>query len=264
MQTTFYDSLQSLQQNLQNLKSQATFSDPELSSKFSALMDSLMSFAEESNTHVSEVVISTPATTQPVEVLTTSEHLDTKVTAAQASLVNSSVAGSTATSTLILNDPYQSEIYKPTPLELSRQTGRTFNEANDLISAASNYGHDYRNWAEIMASDDPVSTLRAANNEVYNSDLKHTPYARSEQYIAEKDVVAANGNFAIVEGQNGYKRLMLVAKDGLILTQAGTHEDQIRSNIERFGFNPSELAPLIAKVEQFDNVLAEEIRRALG
>jgi len=57
---------------------------------------------------------------------------------------------------------------------------------------------------------------------------------------------------------------MLVAKDGLMLTQAGTHEDQIRANIERFGFNASELAPLIAKVEQFDDVLAEEMRRALG
>jgi len=109
-----------------------------------------------------------------------------------------------------------------------------------------------------------VSSLRKANNAVYNSDLNHSPYARSDQYISEKDVVAANGNFAIIEGQNGYKRLMLVAKDGLMLTQAGTHEDQIKANIERFGFNSSELAPLIAKVEQFDDVLAEEMRRALG
>ena len=264
MQTTFYDSLQGLQQSLQNLKSQANFSDPELSNKFSALVDSLMSFAEESTTSVNEVATSTPVAVQPKEVRTTSDHLSNKVTVASAPVVTKSISQAASSSSLLLDDPYQSEPYKPTPLEFSRQTGLSYNKASDLISAASSYGHDYRNWAGIMSSGDPVSALRKANNAVYNSDLNHTPYARSEQYMPEKDVVAANGNFAIVEGQNGYKRLMLVAKDGLMLTQAGTHEDQIRANIERFGFNASEIAPLIAKVEQFDDVLAEEMRRALG
>jgi hypothetical protein len=264
MQTTFYDSLQGLQQSLQNLKSQANFSDPELSNKFSALVDSLMSFAEESTTSVNEVATSTPVAVQPEEVRTTSDHLSNKVTVASAPIANKLVHQSAGTSSFLLNDPYQSEPFKPTDFEFSQQSGLSLSESSRLISAASSYGHDYRNWAGIMSSGDPVSALRKANNAVYNSDLNHTPYARSEQYMPEKDVVAANGNFAIVEGQNGYKRLMLVAKDGLMLTQAGTHEDQIRANIERFGFNASEIAPLIAKVEQFDDVLAEEMRRALG
>lgn len=264
MQTTFYDSLQGLQQSLQNLKSQANFSDPELSNKFSALMDSLMSFAEENSTTASEGATSNSVNIQPKEVRTTSAHFGSGSTITPTPIANNLVQQTAGTSSLLLDDPYQSEPYKPTPLEFSRQTGLSFNKASDLISAASSYGHDYRNWAQIMSSGDPVSALRKANNAVYNSDLNHTPYARSEQYMPEKDVVAANGNFAIVEGQNGYKRLMLVAKDGLMLTQAGTHEDQIRANIERFGFNASELAPLIAKVEQFDDVLAEEMRRALG
>ena len=264
MQTTFYDSLQGLQQSLQNLKTQANFSDPELSNKFSALMDSLMSFAEENSTNVSEVATSNPVDIQPEEVRTTSAHFGSDITVTPTPIANNLVQQTAGTSSLLLNDPYQSEPHKPTPLEFSRQTGLSFNKSSDLITAASSYGHDYRNWEQIMASADPVSSLRKANNAVYNSDLNHSPYARSDQYISEKDVVAANGNFAIIEGQNGYKRLMLVAKDGLMLTQAGTHEDQIKANIERFGFNSSELAPLIAKVEQFDDVLAEEMRRALG
>ena len=56
---------------------------------------------------------------------------------------------------------------------------------------------------------------------------------------------------------------MLVAKDGLMPTQAGTHKDQIRTNVYRFRFSYLDLAPLIAKVEQFDDILAAEIRRAL-
>ncbi len=58
-------------------------------------------------------------------------------------------------------------------------------------------------------------------------------------------------------------RLVLVGKDGLMPTQAGTHRDQIRTNIDRFRFSYLELAPLIAKVEQFDDILAAEMRRAL-
>ena len=264
MQATFYDNLQVLQKSLQNLKSQATFSDPELGNKFSALVDSLMSFAEDNSTSVSESATSTPVDVQSESVHTTSAHLESKGKIAPTPIPNNLVHKTAGTSSLLLNDPYQSEPFKPTDLEFSQQSGLSLSESSRLISAASSYGQDYRNWAEIMASGDPVSSLKKANNAVYNSDLNHTPYARSEQYISEDDVVAANGNFAIVGGENGYNRLMLVSKDGLMLTQAGTHEDQIKSNIERFGFDASQLAPLIAKVEQFDDVLAEEMRRVLG
>lgn len=263
MQTTIYDNLKGLQQSLQNLKSQTNFADPDLSNKFSVLVESFMSFAEETaaSSNSQEATINTAEETS--SSVSASEHFQQR-SVVSTDPVNTVTAERSVSSSLVLTDPFASEPFRPTPLEFSRKVEIQFEEAASLISGASSYGHDYRNWSEIMASSDPVGSLRKANSEVYNSNLDHTPYARSEQYIEQKDVIAANGNFAVVDGHNGYKRLMLVAKDGLMLTQAGTHEDQIRTNIDRFGFNSSELTPLIAKVEQFDEVLAEEMRRALG
>lgn len=66
-----------------------------------------------------------------------------------------------------------------------------------------------------------------------------------------------------MDGRNGYIRLILVAKDVLMHTQAATNEDQIRTNFNRHCFSYLDLKPLIAKVEQFDDTLAAEMRRAL-
>ena len=266
METQLLNSINNLQQQLNQMKFSSTFESTKISNKFSELLETFSDFTE--------LTLQSSQNNSPREVIEDEKRFQTTASAINnnvpinpiseksGTLLASQNLGQTyqhKSNSLLLDDPYSSRDDRPTAKEFSELTGISNSKASSLISAAVEYGHDYRNWSKIMTSSDPVKSLRDANNAVYNSDVDHSPYARSEQYLEPNEVAAVSGNFALVEG-----RLMKVAKDGLLLTQAGTHEDQIRSNIERFGFNSSELAPLIAKVEKFDNVLAEEMRRALG
>lgn len=268
MQTTFYDSLQGLQQSLQNLKSQANFSDPELSSKFSDLVDSLMSFAEESTTSVNEVATNTPVAVQPEEVRTTSDHFSNKVTVASAPVVNTSVNQMAQLDVEIsnvdaleeswmqsqhmsINESYlttslkYSRDHKPTVKELMDATGLEFNEAGALIGVGAAGHNDMRDWSKIMSASDPAGALRIANGQLFN-DVEWMPYTPDKGTISEDSIIAKTDNYTLATDRFGTERLFITDGKGRKLTEATFNPDLMRHRSSLYGIDPNNLANLNA------------------
>jgi len=266
MQTELVNTVKSVQQNLMNLSNSYAFEDEELKLKFSELLKSFEAFSESTasvNTQIDPPEFVSQDSPNNTPFKTTTEVITTSLENNIEKVVNE-IKPHSLTTNLLLNDPYASILERPNVYELTEATGLSGREASSLISAGLNNGHDYRNWREIMLSSDPVASIRQANNLLYNSDLVHTPNASAEQYIQNKKVLATNGNFALIEETNGRARLMLTAKDGLMLEPAGTFHEQIARRIDRYGFEKSDLLPLIAKVEQVDSGLSEQLRILLS
>jgi len=163
----------------------------------------------------------------------------------------------------------ESRAHKPTVKELMDATGLEFHDAGSMIGVGAAGHADYRDWQKIMSSSDPAAALSTANGQLFSGAVEWDPYGSNANVLDPARVVAKSGSYALYRSSNssggdGYVTLQMLDGNDRRLTQAGVTGDQIRVNIERFGLNASELAPLIAKVEQFDNVLAEEMRRALG
>ena len=267
--------LQTIQTSLLEIQKNAEFNDPYLGEKFSAIIDEFLKLANISQSMSNETAseqqeaMGNNSSVDPMQVdqvnkvnelnISTNEMIDklSDTPVMKKVIIDNSTS-------FILNDPYASRKFRPTPDAFAKVTDISPPEAFSLIQAAISSGRDFRNWEKIMSSVDPVASLRRANNEVYNSNLNHSLNEPDKNYIGSRDVVARSGNFAVISNDKGYQRLMLVAKDGLMLDEAGPNGNTIVEKSQRFGFDVNELKAIIPIMRQNNASLALQIEKALS
>lgn len=154
---------------------------------------------------------------------------------------------------------------KPTVREFRERTGLSFRDAASLIGVGAMGYADHRDWAKIMSSSDPVSAVRQANDQLFNSaDVDWAPHSTAANLVNETRIIAKSGNFAVYECEDKEITLQLIDARGRHLSQAGTTAEQIAKHAWIFGQDTSELTPLLPSLRNVSARLAYEVEAALG
>ena len=140
-----------------------------------------------------------------------------------------------------------SQAHRPNVKEFMDRSGAPFLDASELIYGVVGSNTDVRDWAAIMASQDPISAARQATGQMYGrTDI--TPRTDAT-YMGEADTVAKDGNFAVrllkdEDDQVLDQGLKLIDAQGLLLRDAGSNPETIARNAWLFGFDTQPLAKL--------------------
>ena len=140
-----------------------------------------------------------------------------------------------------------SQAHRPNVKEFMDRSGAPFLDASELIYGVVGSNTDVRDWASIMASQDPISAARQATGQMYGrTDI--TPRTDAH-YMGASDTLAREGNFAVrllKDELNQVKDqgLKLIDAQGLLLRDAGSSPETIVRNAWLFGFDTQPLAKL--------------------
>jgi hypothetical protein len=146
----------------------------------------------------------------------------------------------------------------PNIAEFMERTGVDFKTAAFFLGGAIGRAPDMRDWAAIMASDDPLAAARRATGELLGPG-EHSARIKSEledmgyKPVAERDVVAHAGNFAVVD--NGTSKagqrlaLQIVDDNGHLGVPVEWDEDAIRNAGRDFGISLAPLADIAAQLD---------------
>ena len=140
-----------------------------------------------------------------------------------------------------------SQAHRPNVKEFMDRSGAPFLDASELIYGVVGSNTDVRDWASIMASQDPISAARQATGQMYGrTDI--TPRTDAH-YMGASDTLAREGNFAVrllKDELNQVKDqgLKLIDAQGLLLRDAGSSPETIARNAWLFGFDTQPLAKL--------------------
>ena len=154
---------------------------------------------------------------------------------------------------------------RPNVREFMDQSGADFETASELLYGVVGSNTDVRDWKSIMASADPISAARAATGQMYNQEsVGHVPDA---VFASDTNTLARSGNFALVQtrddqGKVDYQGLNLIAKNGLMLRDAGATPGAIARNAWLFGFDMQPLRALETKASQISASLSQSIAAA--
>ena len=246
MQTTFYTNMQGLQQSLMDLKSQANFSDPERSSKFSALVDSLMSFAEETAASSSIEETAPETTFTAASTVSTAQHIQNLSTVSNeqshSTIVRQNVSNSES---YLTNNLKYARDHKPTVKELMDATGLEFNEAGALIGVGAAGHNDMRDWSKIMSASDPAGALRIANGQLFN-DVEWMPYTPDKGTISGSTVLSKTDNYTLAVDKDGNEKLFITDGKGRRLTEGTFNPEQFRYRSSLYGINTNNVFNLDA------------------
>jgi len=158
-----------------------------------------------------------------------------------------------------------SQANRPNVKEFMDRSGVPFLDASELIYGVVGSNTDVRDWAAIMASNDPVLAARQATCQMYRrTDIAPRTDAT---YMWTADTVAKEGNFAVrllkdednkVVGQG----LRLIDAQGLLLRDAGSSPETIARNAWLFGFDTQPLAKLTAAANTISADLGTAVAQA--
>ena len=150
----------------------------------------------------------------------------------------------------LTNHPIRSD--KPSVSKFKAATGIDTTRAIKILYGSIGANEDMRDWDKIMSSSNPLKFAREATKQLYTSDLsyelKHAPESGKPNFketlqahkIESQSVVAQNGNFAIIESNQGKREAMLITKSGLMLAGAGENQEAIKENTWVYGFDFAE------------------------
>ena len=137
---------------------------------------------------------------------------------------------------------------RPTTAEFCAKTGVDSKTACSLLYGVVGANKDYRDWAAIMASDDPLADTRASTAAMYTSALPYTPTDAHKP--TANSILAQVGPFAFIqESTKRPPQLALLDGEGNLLRYAGYNSTSIKKNIYDFGFNISDLKTLAAELD---------------
>ena len=188
----------------------------------------------------------------------------TSQTDAAKSIANASVVDSASsltktsfaefqTQNLLVASERAARVDKPNMGEFIDATGVNVADASELLYGVIGSNADLRDWTQIMESDNPVDAVRAATEQLYNSDkpyqlVHHVDYGtlKFEETLAanslsSKNVISQTGNFAEIQTDADKSVTMAVSSSGLLLRAAGTSQAQIERTAWLFGFDTEEL-----------------------
>jgi len=154
---------------------------------------------------------------------------------------------------------------RPNVKEFMDRAGAKFLDASELIYGVVGSNTDVRDWAAIMASDDPISAARQATGQMYGrTDISPRTDAT---YMGASDTVAKEGNFAVrllkdVDNKVLDQGLKLIDAQGLLLRDAGTSPETIARNAWLFGFDPQPLAKLAQAAGNISDDLGKAVVQA--
>lgn len=154
---------------------------------------------------------------------------------------------------------------RPNVKEFMDRAGAKFLDASELIYGVVGSNTDVRDWAAIMASDDPISAARQATGQMYGrTDI--TPRTDAT-YMGASDTLAKAGNFAVrllKDELNQIKDqgLKLIDAQGLLLRDAGTSPETISRNAWLFGFDTQPLAKLAEAAATISADLGKAVAQA--
>ena len=154
---------------------------------------------------------------------------------------------------------------RPNVKEFMDRAGAKFLDASELIYGVVGSNTDVRDWAAIMASDDPISAARQATGQMYGrTDI--TPRTDAN-YMGASDTLAKAGNFAVrllKDELNQIKDqgLKLIDAQGLLLRDAGSSPETIARNAWLFGFDTKPLAKLAEAAATISADLGNAVQQA--
>jgi hypothetical protein len=154
---------------------------------------------------------------------------------------------------------------RPNVKEFMDRAGAKFLDASELIYGVVGSNTDVRDWAAIMASDDPISAARQATGQMYGrTDI--TPRTDAN-YMGASDTLAREGNFAVrllKDELNQVKDqgLKLIDAQGLLLRDAGSSPETIARNAWLFGFDTQPLAKLAQAAATISADLGRAVQQA--
>lgn len=146
----------------------------------------------------------------------------------------------------------------PNIAQFIERTGVDFKTAAFFLGGAIGRAPDMRDWAAIMASDDPLAAARRATGELLGPG-DHSARIKSEledmgyKSVEERDVVAHAGNFAVVDhgiSKAGQRlSLQIVDHNGHLGVPVDWDEDAIRNAGRDFGISLAPLADIAAQLD---------------
>jgi hypothetical protein len=145
------------------------------------------------------------------------------------------------------------------------RTGAPFLDASEMLNGVVGSNTDVRDWAAIMASDDPMTAARQATAQMYGrTDI--TPRSDAS-YMNDNNTLAREGNFAIrqlkdSQGQVIEQGLKLIDAQGLVLRDAGGSAKKIARNAWLFGFDTQPLAKLTNAASSVSESLGKAVTQA--
>lgn len=151
---------------------------------------------------------------------------------------------------------------RPNIKEFMDRSGAPFLDASELIYGVVGSNTDVRDWAAIMASDDPISAARQATGQMYGR-TNITPRTDAT-YVGVSDTLAKEGNFAVrllkdEDNQVLDQGLKLIDAQGLLLRDAGSNPETIARNAWLFGFDTQPLKKLTSAAA----IVSAELSRAV-
>lgn len=141
-----------------------------------------------------------------------------------------------------------SQASRPNVKEFMDRTDAVFLDASELLYGVVGSNTDVRDWAAIMASDDPITAARQATGQMYGR--TDTPVRTDATYMGASDTMAKEGNFAVrlLKDEDDHvvdQGLKLIDAQGLLLRDAGSSPESIARNAWLFGFDTQPLAKLV-------------------
>ena len=158
-----------------------------------------------------------------------------------------------------------SDASRPNVKQFMDRSGAEFLDASELIYGVVGSNTDVRDWAAIMASDDPISAARQATAQMYGrTDISPRT---GVTYLSSSDTVAQEGNFAIRQLKDEHDKvvdqgLKLIDAQGLLLRDAGSSPEVIRRNAWLFGFDTQPLAKLVQAATTVSDSLGQAVQQA--
>ena len=120
-------------------------------------------------------------------------------------------------------------------------TGADFATASSTLYGVIGSNTDYRDWAAIMTSDNPLAAARAATGAMYSSDL---PFSAADAKALSADAIKAQaGHFAWAE-VDGRENLWLLDGNNTPLRQLSLSAPTLLKAARDFGFDTAPLAQL--------------------
>lgn len=191
-----------------------------------------------------------------------------QATSATSAATASATPALASTATYLLPEGTPESSDKPSIAEFMKAAGCDGDTAVSVVYGTTGSNTDRRDWAAIMASDDPLAAARAGTGQMYKRPAT-APGALTSLPGTGQPVVADSGNFAVLKRASGgdgsadatgtaqdgdvtatgATELALIDGDGNLLRKIGWNAPAILSAARDFGFDLQDLNGLADQLD---------------